>query len=518
MKKIIRTVIITLVLLTAATVGGLYWLTAEKKDKAKSEEQIRLEESGESTERAFMFSTPNEATPLIREGAGKNLLVFEQTDIYNAASSAEAKKRLDRLVSRTSPSFDEPLIAYNPFGIMKNSLYFSFNTNRRVAVKYTITVEDETIPDFVRTVYSGQENNMSQKHEFSIGGIIPGMKNYIILALCTEDGTVISSNTYSFDAEPAVAGALVRIPVEKGKISEAEISNGLYFCFPKDIPEILCYDNAGILRGETLLEEAAGKRMVVNHNDIFYMVSAKKLVHLSPIGQVVGVHTAGEVGELLDFDYDGYGNLYALAAKKGKVSLVRTDLKSGALTKVLTFKEGAKPDSIAVPGDGSAYVGQEKPAGILRITNVASNVAKVSGVIGEKSDWKVSQKKVYQKEGKGKYAESIRLLLYNSDKGSLSFYNEGGEKGSRTGYYEYEVKDDKKTFSLFRNLKAGKQGQAGSGPGGSGQWYGTHYIIADRSGGSFGEYDTEGKLIKEFKTDLTLKSVLKMNLKQTCFK
>ena len=522
MKKVIKTVVITLILLTGITVGGLFWLTSQKKDDGQIEKKVQEEESGESKTKAFVFSMPGEATPLLKDGAGKNLLVFEHSDIYNTENSGAAKQRLDRLVSRTSPSFDEPLIAYNPFGTNKNTLYFSFHTNRKVAVKYTITVEDENIPDFVRTVYNKNDNNLSKEHEFSVGGLVPGMTNYIIISLCDENGNVISSHTYSFDAEAAFVGAPTTISVEKGKISEESTSNGLYFVFAKGISAILSYDNSGILRGETLLEEEAGKRLIVNYDDIFYAVSKEKLVHVSPVGQVAGVYSLKTYGSLVDFDYDGYGNLNSVTRKDKRSYLIRVDIQTGGIAKVITFKKDVKADSIAVPGDGSAYVGCKSPVGILRVSNVASRKGKVSGIIGKKSDWKADTKKVYKKEGKGKSAGSVRLLMYNNDVGTLSFLNAG--KQEETGsYYEYEIKNDKKTFSLLREVKAKVISRevkpAFQKEYGSAQCYAGHFVVScGGDSGFYREYDAEGEVIKEFNTGMQLKSVIKMNLKQTCFK
>lgn len=522
MKKIIKTVVITLILLTGITVGGLYWLTAQKKNGGLAEQKALEEESGESKSKAFMFSMPGEATPLRKDGTGKNLLVFEHPDIYNTDNSAAAKQRLDRLVSRTSPSFDEPLIAYNPFGTNKNTVYFSFHTNRKVAVKYTITVEDESIPDFVRTVYNKGENNLSKEHEFTVGGLVPGVTNYIILSLCDENGNTISSHTYSFEAEAALGGVPTTVSAEKGKISEESASNGLFFVFAKGVSAILSYDNAGILRGETFLEEEAGKRLVVNHNDIFYAVSKEKLVHISPIGQVVGAYSLKKYGKLVDFDYDGYGNLYAVT-RKGKHSyLIRTDIYTSEIAKVIAFKKNVKADSIVVPGDGSAYVGTKSPAGILHISNVASRKGKISGIIGKKSDWKSDKKKVYKKEGEGKNASSVRLLMYNSDVGTLSFLNAGKQEEAGS-YYEYEIKNDTKTFSLLQEMKAKFTSRevkpAFQKEYGSAQRYDGRFVVScGGDSGFYWEYDTGGEIIKEFNTGMQLKSVIKMNLKQTCFK
>lgn len=515
MKKILRTVIITLVLLTGATVGILYWLTNEKKDNTAALANVSQEESGEQLDnRAYIFSTAENSTPLLTDGAGKNVLVFDHASVYDTASSKNANDRLTRLSSRTKPTFKEPLIAYNPYGTNPNTFYFCFETNRKVSVKYRITVEDETIPDFVRTVYNGQEDNVSQKHEFTVGGLVPGMTNYIILTLCSDKGEELENMTFSYAATLPASNIPARLTVNKGKVSEETCSNGLFQVFPKDINYVLSYDNSGILRGETLLEESAGKRMVANGDNIYYQISKNRLTKVSSVGQVLGVYSTKRWGNMKDFDYDGYGNLYAVTQKKSRSYIARVDVGTQKAVKTLTFDKKVHAQSITVPGDGSAFVSSKSPSSVIKVSNIASTVAKVSAVFGKKSEWKNTKysKRLYQKEGKYALPDGINLLLYNSDKSTLSFLNNNRTKKGESYYYEYQWKDEKKSFTVFRNFKVPYSEKYGSG-----QWFGTHYVVCSGDGGIFSEYDTSGKLIKEFTSGMALRSTVKVDFKQTCF-
>lgn len=64
-------------------------------------------------------------------------------------------------------------------------------------VRYTITVEDETISDHIRYVNNGQENNLAKEHEFLVEGLLPGKTNFIVMELVDSTGNTRETKTIS---------------------------------------------------------------------------------------------------------------------------------------------------------------------------------------------------------------------------------------------------------------------------------------------------------------------------------
>lgn len=181
MKKAGKPVIITLLLLAGLTFGGYYLLTKGDGNVGGLATEIKQQQSDLLTEKAYQIDLEQSAEELKTSGAGKNVVDFKTRNQYNLQVSTAARERLDHLVQRTSPSLSEPVIVRNPFGTWEETMLFSFHTSSAGMIRYTITVADQSIPDYVRYVNNGKENNLSKEHEFVVNGFVPGKTNYLIL-------------------------------------------------------------------------------------------------------------------------------------------------------------------------------------------------------------------------------------------------------------------------------------------------------------------------------------------------
>ncbi len=176
MKKAGKLIIVTLLILSGLTAGAYFCSKDAKTVRRTNLKTVWQEQSDNQTDRAYQYDMPDKATVLATDGEDKNVLNFESNFVYQVSNSNEARARLDRLIKRTDADFDNPIIAKNPFGTMENSFYFYFHTSFRCMVRYTITVDDETISDHIRYVNNGQENNLAKEHEFLVEGLLPGKR------------------------------------------------------------------------------------------------------------------------------------------------------------------------------------------------------------------------------------------------------------------------------------------------------------------------------------------------------
>ena len=184
MKNKMKVILVTILLLAGITGGGYYFLTrGEAGPSGDLQKRMMEDQTDLGTSRAYRYDLAESAILLSTSGEEKNVLNFENQPIYRVQQSNADRERLDRLIKRTDADFDKPIIALNPFGTNPNSFYFYFTTSYRCMIRYTITVEDESIHDHIRYVQNGRENNMTKTHEFVVSGLIPGKTNYIIKIL-----------------------------------------------------------------------------------------------------------------------------------------------------------------------------------------------------------------------------------------------------------------------------------------------------------------------------------------------
>lgn len=509
MKKIIKPVFITFIILVALTAGGIYLLTRRESGPTGDFQNRMSEEQRDlHTERAYQYDIGTRAIVLSTSGEEKNVLNFDQTNVYNVGNSNAARERLDRLIKRTDATFENPIIALNPFGTNTNSFYFYFDTSYRCLVRYSITVEEETISDHIRYVNNGQENNLSQNHEFVVSGLIPGRTNYIVLELLDSTGATRETKIYQY----AASGSKLpeRISVQEGHSKETA-EGGLYFVFPSGHNQIAAYDNQGILRNVTVTESGHGKKILQSGDSVFYQVSDTKVAKVSPLGRVTGVVQVKGYGKIRDFSYDGYGEIYSLATKKKQDVLLATSFETGKTRVVYRFPKKIHITSLGTPQGGVVCLVAAKPSGVVCMDAITSASPKISFVFGKKAAWKkiVSKKKIVEDKNIAAWDTSQSILIPeegDSTKQSMLVLKEG--KTTAVNWQaDIQKKQTSVTFSSEVNGRSRDLIQV----------QGEHYVQGDLPQGNFAEMDKKKKVIRQFSFGAPIDSVMKLTLQGISF-
>ena len=554
MKKILKILIVTSILM-AGIGGGIVWfLSKGGEEVGQFDSRRHLDQSDQEDEHAFRYDTDALATPLERDGENKNVMNFDEINVFSTSHSKNSRERLDRLIRRSNPDFNQPLIAYNPFGTMPNTYYFYFKTQSPCMVRYTVTVEDEKIPDMIRYISNGNPKNMSTEHEFVVGGLIPGMKNYIVMELLDENGSHREDITYKVDVPDMQAST--RIQYEHGK-SDFRLDNGLFFLMPKKDKDIYIYDNNGTLRGRMDTESGHGRRVYVNDSYIVYQVTATHVVRVNKLGQIEGMALFTGIGEILDFAYDDYENIFALIKNGKRYQIVRSSMKGGKTQLVYTFEKESKPTSISSVVGGNLYVSMAEPMGIMRIDGLLSERPKVKLVVGLKADWKEStlKKRVIdptvpkkkkkteddkdKKDKDGEETEEVAsgeavkvapevqkekpLINWNMENTLLSLVKE--ESDTKTDTLTFAVSKNRLVYAVKMqitakskevNLLLDKETEFDGNV--IVQWLKSgHCIIGNGSRGTYEERDGDFKVTRDFTCGMEFDGVWKYSLEGFCF-
>ncbi|MCH5251722.1 MAG: hypothetical protein J1F22_02000 [Lachnospiraceae bacterium] len=512
MKKVLKPILLTFILLAALTGVAAFFLLDKGGVTDEFAERIKTEQSDQNEDRAYRYDTDKKATALLLSGEEKNVLNFSSQNAYNVAVSKAARERLDRVIKRMDATLENPIIALNPFGTNENTFYFYFETTYRGMIRYTITVADEQISDHVRYVNNGQENNLSRVHEFTVGGLIPGMKNYILIEVLDSAGAMRESHLYKYDVPKSTAP--VKIGVQKGK-SKEQAENGLFFLLPQRDKNIYTYDNAGILRNVVMTESGHGKRIYQSANSVLYQVSDTKVARVSALGQVTGTVTISGYGPIRDFSYDGYDNVYALVTKNKRDYLLAASFQTGKAKVVYTFPKNVSAGSLTAPKAGSIYISTQNPSGLIKLEAITGKSPKVSFALGNKKAWKKTslKKKVKGDKTVSRYNMSQATLYLQDSKSdgtndTMTAYVREGGKGV---FVIFTIDGKKKAAEEVENLPVNYAGA------GSGESFGEHMILSALGAGTYEEYDGEGKVTSQFSFGAPLTAMTKLTLNAMCF-
>ena len=512
MKKALKPILLTLLVMGALTGGAVFLLTGGSGTTSEFTKRIAAEQNDQEASRGYRFDTDQGAVPLLTSGEDKNVLNFDSQNPYQISTSTEARARLDRLIKRTTATLESPIIAANPFGTNENTFYFYFETSYRGMIRYTVMVADEAISDHVRYVNNGKENNLSQTHEFTVSGLVPGMKNYIKIEVLDSTGAQRESQVYKCDVPGSQAS--VRLSMQEGRSKEL-CESGLFFVFPANDKKIYAYDNAGVLRNTVQTETGHGRRIYQSGDSVLYQVSDTKLAKVSALGQVTGVAQVSGYGKIRDFAYDGYEYVYCLVNKKKRDVLLSVSIQTGQVKEVFAFPKGVKTVSMTTPQAGSIYVACGNPQGLVKLEALTGKTPKVAFVLGKKSDWRKAGWKKKTTEDQTVVRWNMANTLLNLDetqqtagKTQISAYVSDNGKG--TGL-QFGVDEGQKSVEVKNSFPVGQGGSCGC------QAYGKHFLISGNGNGTYEEYDKEGNVTRQFSLGRAMENVVKLSLNGMCF-
>ena len=436
MKKKLRVIIITLVVLLAGT-GAFLWKMNDMSKKLEEKEQALLKEERDLLEeqkgKVIDQIKDVDIIPLHMSGNEKNVVTtgFSSVDeIYSTSKSASVEENLTAIKKNKVFTSKEPLWAYNPYGTNRNSMYVYFETSGNCYVRYTISVKDQGIPDFTRTAYAAKTGNVTKEHEYQLVGLVPGQTNYIHLKLYNRKDELSETKTFSIDIPASAVGASNKLASKKG-VSKKTISNGLFVVFQdgKKVKKtkqtaILLYDNSGVLRSEIPTSHYIGRNMERIYDTLTYAVSSHRIVQINALGQVTKAVDINGYAQEGEFTYDGYGNIYAIATanQKGaspRSKVLQVEMETGKVSQVLDMEDVLKSvyrrtarqagkkhvdwidlNSIQVVGSNKLLLSSKKLSSVFKVSNVGSLLPKLEYIIADKkiyNSYKNLQKKVLTK-------------------------------------------------------------------------------------------------------------------------
>ena len=455
-------------------------------------------------------------------------------------------------------SMDAPLAVLDPFGTGSNGLLLSFQTERRSQIRYTVHTTSVDLPDYTAVAQSSADgNSFSRNHCFLLIGLVPGETNEVTLEALGERGRVQQTVTFTIDMPEAISGYANQLDTTDGD-STAALTDGLYYAMGLGdyYGYTFFFDNDGVLRYEMVLEGFHSDRFLYTDGGLYTCVSSRKIALMSPLGQAVRVYDLGQYELHHDINWGPDGTILALVNDTEQDTVmdvvISLDPATGEVSEVVDFSElmdgyyGEMTHPVPITGGSFWQAGEddwlhlnsvqymEKDDSILVSSRETSTIIKVSDIggtptlsafIGDPAFWADTPYAdlCYAMDGDfvAQYGQhdvelvaddsledgQYLLRMYDNNYWSLST-RDGYDpeladsvstsltSGDASYITFYLVDDNAKTFSLVEQHAVPYSAIVSNA-----QEIGGNFVVNSGVAHQFGEYDSDGNLIRSFDYD-----------------
>ena len=455
-------------------------------------------------------------------------------------------------------SMDAPLAVLDPFGTGSNGLLLSFQTERRSQIRYTVHTTSAELPDYTAVAQSSADgNSFSRNHCFLLIGLVPGETNEVTLEALGERGRVQQTVTFTIDMPEAISGYANQLDTTDGD-STAALTDGLHYAMGLGdyYGYTFFFDNDGVLRYEMVLEGFHSDRFLYTDGGLYTCVSSRKIALMSPLGQAVRVYDLGQYELHHDINWGPDGTILALVNDTEQDTVmdvvISLDPATGEVSEVVDFSElmdgyyGEMTHPVPITGGSFWQAGEddwlhlnsvqymEKDDSILVSSRETSTIIKVSDIqgtptlsafIGDPAFWADTPYAdlCYAMDGDfvAQYGQhdvelvaddsledgQYLLRMYDNNYWSLST-RDGYDpeladsvstsltSGDASYITFYLVDDNAKTFSLVEQHAVPYSAIVSNA-----QEIGGNFVVNSGVAHQFGEYDSDGNLIRAFDYD-----------------
>lgn len=546
-------VVLAAVILTGVLVVTRYLVGGEKRARDKWEIETGTYTFTDDEIDVQMYRQPVEASIEVAQILPGE---YEQEGFtyYDEEVQQRLAQSLMTMMARGGYTMDAPLAVLNPFGTGSNGLYLYFTTDYNCQIRYTVTTDDESIPAYTATANSAEEFGKVQ--QFLLIGLVPGQENQVTLEAVNRQGEVKQSFTFTIQMPETTSGHPNRLEATEGE-STAEMSDGLFYAMGLSdyYGYTFFFDNDGILRYEMLLDGYHSDRILSLNDQILACVGSSKIARISRIGQVLQVYDLGRFELHHDFNWGPDGELVALATNtEGETvedQLIAIDMESGEVTLLVDFsalmndyfvtteKVSANSSFFWQAGlwdwlhlnsvqylaeEDAVVVSSRETSTILKVKNVYEEPA-IDWMIGDEAFWQGTGFAQYSLTREGdftpQYGQHDVTVIYDDSLPEGQYYlrmfdNNYWANSTRTGYtptlpdtvgqaltedesivshvYYYLVDENAGTFQLAWSFDVPYSSVVSNVQ----LLEGGNYVVNSGVPQVYGEYDSEGNLIRQF--------------------
>ena len=461
---------------------------------------------------------------------------------YDNENVTAINKNIEKLKKKTSYTFSNPLMIYNPFGLYNNSIYIYFNTDFNSKLRYTI--KSDNTSDFTQTLKTDNGSYVTE-HEYTIIGLIPNANNTVILELLDENDNVIEKKEFEVMTEPLSA----EFTVTKQVIDESEeLSDGLYFVTGgSGGGNNYLVDNDGNIRAELSCINYRSDNIKFLDGNIIICVNDRKLAMVDRVGRISKLYDLGDY--CMHHDFDIVENKAIILAsemypqdKEVENIVLQLDLDTSEVSVLFDFEEilgeykkitnkavdytqeetwdWMHINTIDYIEDDQIVVSSRETSSIIKISDVFENPT-IDYIIADEKIWEdtpysdlvltkesdfisqAGQHTVTYEEDENTEDGKYYIYLYNNNFWSYNTRENFEYRIEGTGdydtenisstYYKYLVDEENKTYDLVETIDVDYSPIMSSAKD-----YDDHYVICSSMANTFVEYDDNQNLLAKF--------------------
>lgn len=448
----------------------------------------------------------------------------ENISIFNLVYQDTIESKIKDLEEENSYSLENPLIIYNPYGTGSQS-YYVYLGDSYDNLSYNIKTDG----------YAGYSHDLGDGNEYQLVGFIPGETN--TLTISTDDTTFQTEIT-----TPEIeADVDLTLNVVDGD-SDEDLTDGLYTVLGHDKnyeANVYLYDNEGVLRNELILNDYRADRIIFNGDYMYYPYESRGIIKVDSLGKIVEIYDLGKYRMHHDMILDD-NKLVILVDEVGSDTkedvIITLNLDTKEIDNVIDMKDllpelyekATLPEdnktldwlhlnSLTLKGDDLILSSRELST-IIYLSDYETNPS-IKYLITDESMLEGTSYKdlLYTKKGDfvdsaGQHAitympsdsdDEYYLLMFNNNYGSIvtrpdfEWTNYPGvgtyEEGETSYFYKYKVNEENKAYELDESLEVPYSSIVSSI-----QIYDDNLVVGSGKDNSFGEYDEDGNLIKQF--------------------
>lgn len=264
----------------------------------------------------------------------------EKISIFTINYQDVIEKKIEELKDQADYSLDSPLIIYNPYGTGNLSYYIYYTSDNDSKLDYTIKTDGYS--DFKETLTS----DLNKTKEYQLIGFVPGEVNTLTLIETGSNGDE-KEKSYTITT-PKITGDIdSKLEVVDGNESADELTDGLYAVLGHDKnynSNIYLYDNEGVLREEFVLDSYRADRIIFDGNYMYYAYNKKGIVKVNKFGKIEKFYDLGNYTMHHDMVYDEDNNRFVILVNENGAdtiedAIITVDLDSGNVEKILDMKD-----------------------------------------------------------------------------------------------------------------------------------------------------------------------------------
>lgn len=449
----------------------------------------------------------------------------EDMSIFNLTYQDAVESKIDDLKKKDDYSLENPLIIYNPYGTASQSYYVYLGDDYN-DLSYTIKTDG----------YADYSHSLGDDSEYQLIGFVPGECNTLILT----DGK--KSFETDINTPKMKADVDLKLEMTDGD-SDSELSDGLYTVLGHDKnyeANVYLYDNEGVLRNELVLDDYRADRIIFDGDDMYYPYESRGIMKVNSLGKIERMYDLGKYRMHHDMILDD-DKMVILVDEVGADTkedvIISLDLDSGEIIDVIDMKKllpelyekAILPEdnktldwlhlnALSLKGDDLILSSRELST-IIYLSDYETNPT-ISYLITDESMLEGTSygDLLYEKDGDfvsnagqhavtyipGESEDEYYLIMFNNNYASIvtrpdfKWTNYPGtgsfNEGETSYFYKYKIDENDKSYELDYSLEIPYSSIVSSV-----QIYDDNLVTASGMDNSFGEYDDDGELIKEFR-------------------